>query len=278
MIIASYNIRYARGPYLISGGLRRKMGLMSLTRRPEHVARQISAAARAFSDGVLLPRVDVLALQEADLRTRRSGGHDVAKELAAKLDMSLIHEAAGIPRGVAPVKRQWWLDFEEPIDLHDPGDTGVALLSRLPLKDVTRIDLPWHECPWRPRLAIAATLEVGPHQLRLFNAHVDPHAAINGQLAQLEVVAAQAEAATGPTIILGDFNTLSRQKCIDTRKFLESRGYTTPFPTGTATWRGGGLRMHADWIFVRGVKIERWGVARPLSVSDHWPIWTEITF
>src|SRR5687768_11956034 len=107
LVIASYNIRYARGPYLISGGLRRKMGMMSLTRRPEHVARQISAAARAFSDGVLLPRVDVLALQEADISTRRSGGHHVAKELAAKLDMSMAHEAAGIPRGVAPVKRQW---------------------------------------------------------------------------------------------------------------------------------------------------------------------------
>ena len=133
LVIASYNIRYARGPYLISGGLRRKMGLMSLTRRSEHVARQISAAAQAFSDGVLLPRVDVLALQEADICTRRTGGHHVAKELAAELGMTMMHEAAGIPRGVAPVKRQWWLDFEEPIDLHDSGDTGVALLSRLPL-------------------------------------------------------------------------------------------------------------------------------------------------
>ena len=199
LVIASYNIRYARGPYLITGGLRRKMGLMSLARRSEHVARQISAAARAFSDGVLLPRVDVLALQEADLCTQRSGGHHVAKELAAELGMSVMHEATGLPRGVAPVKRQWWLDFEEPIDMHDSGDTGVALLSRLPMTDVTRIDLPWHECPWRPRLAIAATLAVGPHQLRFFNAHVDPHAAINGQLAQLEVVAAQAEAATVPT-------------------------------------------------------------------------------
>jgi endonuclease/exonuclease/phosphatase family metal-dependent hydrolase len=36
--------------------------------------------------------------------------------------------------------------------------------------------------------------------------------------------------------------------------------------------------MHADWIFVRGVGIERWGVARPLNVSDHWPIWAEIVF
>ena len=275
-VVASYNIRYARGPYLISGGLRRKIGLMSLARRPQHVGRLISAAARAFSDGKLLPRVDVLALQEADKRTARTGGHHVAEELAAELEMNWSHEPAGIPRGVAPVKRQWWLDFEEPIDLYDSGDTGVALLSRLPMADLTRIDLPWEECAWRPRLAMAATIAVGPHQVRLFNAHVDPHAASNGQLAQLEVIAAEAEKATVPTVILGDFNTLSRQKCLETRGFLEARGYTTPVPTGTATWRGAGLRMHADWIFVKGVKIERWGVASLMSVSDHWPIWAEI--
>jgi endonuclease/exonuclease/phosphatase family metal-dependent hydrolase len=276
-VIASYNIRYARGPYLISGGLRRKIGLMSRARRPQHVGQMIAAAARAFSEGSLLPRVDVLALQEADKRTVRTGGHHVAQELAKQLRMQWAHAPAGIPRGVAPVKRQWWLDFEEPIDLHDQGDTGVALLSRVPLNDVTRIDLPWQECPWRPRLAIAATISIGPQQIRLFNAHVDPHAASDGQLAQLEVIAAQADAVDGPTIILGDFNTLSRQKCLDTREFLESRGYTTPIPTGTPTWRGAGLRMHADWIFTRRVKIERWGVARPLNVSDHWPIWAEVT-
>lgn len=236
----------------------------------------ISDAARAFSSGELLPRVDVLALQEADKRTARTGGHHVAQELATHLGMNWVHAPAGIPRGIKPAKRQWWLDFEEPIGLHDPGDTGVALLSRLPLSDVTRIDLPWQECPWRPRLAMAATLSLGRQPIRIFNAHVDPHAASGGQLAQLEVIAAQAGASSEPTIILGDFNTLSREKCIETRNFLESRGYATPIPTGTPTWRGAGLRLHADWIFSRGVKVLRWGVARPLHVSDHWPIWAEI--
>ena len=279
LVIASYNIRYARGPYLISGGLRRKLGLMSLTRRPQHVGRMISAAARAFTDGRLLPRADVIALQEADKGTARTGGHHVAKELATEMGMHWVHAPSGLPRGIAPAKRQWWLDFEEPIGMHDSGDTGVALLSRVPLSDVTRIDLPWQECPWRPRLAMAATLSLGPTQIRLFNAHVDPHMAVGGQLAQLEAIAAEAEAATVPTIILGDFNTLSKQKCIDTRRFLEARGYTTPLQTGTATWRGAGLRMHADWIFTRGVKIQRWGVARLLlNVSDHWPIWAEVEF
>src|SRR4029450_708799 len=72
LVVASYNIRYARGPYLISGGVRRKRGLMSLSQRPQHVARQISTAAKAFSEGTLLPRADVLALQEADKRTLRT--------------------------------------------------------------------------------------------------------------------------------------------------------------------------------------------------------------
>ncbi|HEX6046893.1 MAG TPA: endonuclease/exonuclease/phosphatase family protein [Pyrinomonadaceae bacterium] len=275
-VVASYNIRYARGPYLIGGGVRRKLGLMSLTRRPQHVENMICAAAGAFTNGKLLPPVDVLALQEADKRTVRTGGHHVACELAQHLNMNWAHAPAGIPRGVKPVKRQWWLDFEEPIGLHDEGDTGVALLSHLPMTDVTRIDLPWQECPWRPRLAMGATISVGRHHVRILNAHVDPHAASDGQIAQLEVIAAQAESTTLPTLVLGDFNTLSTQKCIETRRFLESHGYTTPFPTGTSTWRGGGLLMHADWIFSRGLKILRWGVAKPLNVSDHWPIWAEI--
>ena len=277
LVVASYNIRYARGRYLISGGLLRKAGMMKIANRPALVAEHLKQAAQAFSDGRLLPKVDVLALQEADKRTVRTGAHHVANELAMLLEMNWVHAPAGIPRGVRPVARQWWLDFEEPIALHDPGDTGVALLSRLPLTEVTRIDLPWLECPWRPRLAMAATVSMGQQQLRIFNAHVDPHAAANGQLAQLEIVAGEAALTSLPTIILGDFNTLSEKKCKETRRFIESQGYKSAFPSGTATWRGAGIRLHADWIFTRGVVVERWGVAKPLNVSDHWPVWAEIS-
>ena len=276
LIVASYNIRYARGPHLISGGLLRKTGLNNSRARARVVTNHIADAAQAFSAGRLLPSVDVLALQESDKGTVRAGGRHIARELAAELKMDWVHVPAGIPRGIKPIQRQWWLDFEEPIQLDDQGDTGIALLSHVPMSDVTRIDLPWHECPWRPRLAMAATISIGPDKLRLFNAHVDPHAASDGQLEQMEAIAAQASLATIPTIILGDFNTLSQRKRVDTRKFLEARGYTTPFPTGIATWRGAGIRLHADWIFSRGVTINRWGVAKPLNVSDHWPIWAEV--
>lgn len=276
IVVASYNIRYAVGQSLISGGLLRKAGLRNSSRRPAQVAAHIQTAARAFSNNELLPQPDVITLQEADKQTKRAGGHHVARELAEALRMAWVHAPAGIPRGVKPVNRQWWLDFEEPIGLQDPGDTGVALLSRLPLSEVIRIDLPWEECAWRPRLAIAATVTVGSNRLRIINAHVDPHAAVGGQLAQLEVLVAEADRFTGPTLILGDFNTLFGNKVEKTRNYLEARGYQTPIPSGTPTWRGAGLRLHADWIFYRNLSIKRWGVARPLNVSDHWPIWAKI--
>ena len=276
LVVASYNIRYAIGRFLISSGILRKAGINTPRARAKAVAQNLVAAARAFSNGSLLPSPDILALQEADKQTGRAGGHHVARELATKLDMAWAHAPAEIPRRVPPKVREWWLDFEEQIALHDEGDTGVALLSRLPLEDVERIDLPWKECAWRPRLAMAATVQIGANRLRVFNAHIDPHASLEGQHDQLEVVLARADAHDGPTIVMGDFNTLSRQKAVEMRRFMESHGYRTPFPTGTATWRGAAIRLHADWIFVRGAKVIRWGVARPLNVSDHWPVWAEI--
>ena len=266
LVIGSYNIRFAAGPHLISGGILRKAGLNRSNRREQDVRRNILRAAEAFNAGKLLPSVDVVALQEADKETTRSGKHHIARELAEQLNMSWIHVPAHNPRGVPPKKRQWWLDFEEPINLFDTGDTGIAVLSHYPLKNVTRIDLPWKECAWRPRLSVGVTIEAGSRTVRLFNCHIDPHSASSGQVEQLEVVLEHARNTSEPTVVLGDFNTLSDRKCAETRKLLEASGYTTPVVTGTATWRGAGIRLHADWIFVRNVKIDRWGVARPLAV------------
>jgi endonuclease/exonuclease/phosphatase family metal-dependent hydrolase len=277
LVIASYNIRYAVGRFLISTGLFRKAGFNLPRNRAKVVADHIHKTASVFSSGSVFPAPDLIAIQEADKGTERTGGHHVAKELAELLEMSWVHAAAGIPRGQSPRPRQWWLDFEEQIGLYDPGDTGVALLSHLALENIRRLDLPWEECPWRPRLSLAATVKLGHRDIRILNSHIDPHSAVGGQIEQLEVVLADADGSEAPCVLLGDFNTLSKRKCLDTRRHLESRGFTTPFRTGTPTWRGAGILLHADWIFVRDLKIKRSGVVRPLNTSDHWPIWAEVT-
>ncbi len=277
LVLASYNIRYAVGSYLISSGILRKFGYNFPRPRAAAIKRNIANAARVFSENRLLPAPDILALQEADQRTGRAGGQHVAGLLAAELGMSYVHAGAGLPRGVKPKQREWWLDFEEQVATDDEGDMGVALVARTRLQDIAVLDLPWHDCPWRPRVAIAATTRWRNQDVRLFNVHIDPHGPLGNQHEQTEAVLKEAEAHNGPSVILGDFNTLSKQKAVEIRRLMESHGYATPFPTDVATWRGAGVvRFHADWIFGREVNFKRWGVARPLDVSDHWPIWAEI--
>ena len=278
LVVCTYNIRYAVGSFLISGSLLRRVGVSRPGRRASLVAGNVVRAARALSDGVRMPPADLVALQEADRETVRAGGRHVARELARELRIDYAHASMHHPRDVPPVERQWWLNFEEQLRAGDTGETGVALLSRLPLERVERVELPWSECRWRPRLALAARVSLGGKQLHVFNSHIDPHAEAGNQIAQHEAVLARAEELSrgGPVLLLGDFNTLKRDSLAATRRLLESRGYSTPIPTGTPTWRAGLYRLHADWIFTRGARFLRWGVARGLSVSDHWPVWAEI--
>ncbi|HEV2762294.1 MAG TPA: endonuclease/exonuclease/phosphatase family protein [Pyrinomonadaceae bacterium] len=279
LVVCTYNIRYAVGSFLISGSLLRRVGVSRPGRRASLVARHVARAARALSDGRRMPPADLIALQEADRETVRAGGRHVARELARELRMDYAHASMHHPRDVPPVQRQWWLNFEEQLRADDTGETGVALLSRLPLEAVERIELPWSECRWRPRLALAARVTAAGKRLHVFNSHIDPHAEAGNQIAQHEAVLARAEevaAGGGPVLLLGDFNTLKRDSLAATRRLLESCGYTTPIPTGTPTWRAGLYRLHADWIFTRGARVLRWGVTRGLGTSDHWPVWAEV--
>ncbi|HEX8749133.1 MAG TPA: endonuclease/exonuclease/phosphatase family protein [Pyrinomonadaceae bacterium] len=276
LVFVSYNIRYAVGQYLITGSLLRRVGLRLPHRRARLVARHIRRAARALSGNASFPQADVIALQEADKGTVRAGGHHVALELARELRMSYAHASLNLPREEEPKAKQWYLDFEEHIAPHENGDTGVAILSRTPLLEVERVELPWSECAWRPRLALEARVRLQNQHVNIFNLHIDPHASTDEQLEQHDAVIERAKLLYGPTVILGDFNTLTRKACVRVRSFLEERGYSTPMTTGVATWRAGLIRLHPDWIFTRGLKVTRWGVIKPLGVSDHWPVWAEV--
>lgn len=280
LVIATYNIRYAVGQFLISGSLARRAGLGRPARRASLVARNIARAARAFAAGTrLMPAPDIIALQEADKETLRAGGHHVARELAGALRMNYAHAAMSLPQEEEPVANRWYLNFEEQLGLGEIGTTGIALLSRLPFAEVARVDLPFADCAWRPRLALSAVFRWGAQRLFIFNAHIDPHATIKDRLAQHEAIIARAEEVNegNPIVLLGDFNTLTGAARSAMRDFHEARGYSTPLPMGAATWRAGLIRLQTDWIFTRGARVTRWGVARDLRrVSDHWPVWAEI--
>src|ERR1051325_1519962 len=156
LVVATYNIRYAVGSHLIGGSLLRGVGLRWPARRPRLVARNIEKAARLLSDGAKMPRADVVAIQEADRGTIRAGGRHVARELAQALEVEYARAHVATPADAEPKDRKWWLDFEERMRVGEEGDTGVAILSRVPIESAERIALPWREGPWRPPLRPAA--------------------------------------------------------------------------------------------------------------------------
>jgi len=97
-VLATYNIRYGVGSHLISSGLLRKLGINVPRPRAEAVAQNLKTAGRVFSQNALLPRPDILALQEADKETGRAGGQHVSAKLADELGLPYVHVGAGIPR------------------------------------------------------------------------------------------------------------------------------------------------------------------------------------
>src|SRR5687767_8371050 len=143
LVLASYNIRYAVGRFLILSGLLRKFGYNFPGRRADAIERNLAAAAATFTNNRLLPAPDILALQEADKMTGRTARRHIARSLAEEMKMSYVHAGVGLPLGIQPKQREWWLNFEEQVGSDDKGDMGVAWLSRMPLTDVELIDLPW---------------------------------------------------------------------------------------------------------------------------------------
>jgi endonuclease/exonuclease/phosphatase family metal-dependent hydrolase len=128
-------------------------------------------------------QADIIALQEVDVRTRRSGFVDGPAALAVALSFHYVFAAS--------VK---W----------DAGDYGLAVLSRWPLAEVRRHRLD-ATAAMEPRIVLEVTVCANGRQLRLFNHHADVRAASrdSGFLELRRIV--QSGVGKG-MFVLGDFN------------------------------------------------------------------------
>lgn len=130
---------------------------------------------------------DLVALQEVDVRTERSGNVHQAEEIAKRLGMHFF--------------------FGKAID-HQGGEYGVALLSRYPLSETVVHRLPTKaETKGEPRVLATAkvTLPDGT-SLRFGSTHLDAQRdSVNRELQIREIV----KIASGeplPFLLAGDFN------------------------------------------------------------------------
>jgi endonuclease/exonuclease/phosphatase family metal-dependent hydrolase len=208
----------------------------------------------------------IIALQEVDRAKPRSSNVNHAKAIAEALGM---YYAWAAPQTVGADKRKV---VEE--------ETGVEILSPFPLTDVVRIVLPNDGPGGRQRVALGATTAVGGRSIRVYSVHSETRLPIVKKVEQLHAVLTNLNQFPKemPAVVLGDFNTWELPAVEGTRKLFTEAGLTTPLPDDESTFYRKAMmfdvKLKLDWIWLRGLTPQSYGIDRKLTVSDHFPLWT----
>ena len=138
---------------------------------------------------------DIVALQEVDVNTGRSGPVNQAEKIAQKLGMHFF--------------------FGEAIN-YDGGYYGVAILSKFPLTEEKINRLPTQSgTNGEPRVLVTAIITTpGGNQIRFGSTHLDAQSEATNRLLQIKKIGVLAEAEDLPFIIAGDFNAVPESEVI----------------------------------------------------------------
>lgn len=137
---------------------------------------------------------DLVALQEVDVNTRRSGNMNQAEVIAEKLGMQAF--------------------FGRAID-HEGGYYGVAILSKYPLTETTVTPLPEDAAP-ASEDRVLATAKVnlpGGMIIRFGSTHLDVVSPENREQ-QVQAINEMAAKESMPFIVAGDFNAVAESSAI----------------------------------------------------------------
>ena len=160
---------------------------------------------------------------------------------------------------------------------------GNAVLSRSPLRDCTPVLLP-HKAriDGLARSALFATVQ--PHgdgvgtSVLVASAHIETVLlSIRRRSEQIEAIADFVRNSSKPVVIGGDFNSASSRSRQAFESVFAEAGLSRLSGIGQETFRRFGRPFVLDHFFGRGVTVVDSGVVAVESVSDHEPIWVELS-
>jgi len=208
-----------------------------------------SASVDAIAVELQAMQADLIALQEVDVRVRRTGFVDEPAALAIALGFHYVF-AASI---------KW-----------DAGDYGLAVLSRWPLTDVRRHRLD-STVAAEPRIVLEVSVCPGGRPLHVFNHHADGRAASRqGGFTELRGIV-QADVGRG-TLVLGDFNEYADAPGV--RGLIDASFVDLGAERAMNTAPSGRI----DYIFADGFLARLMSPARvwPTDKSDHHAVLADL--
>lgn len=194
---------------------------------------------------------DVVALQEVDVNTGRSGMNE-AVILAEKTKMNFY--------------------FAKAID-YDGGDYGVAILSRYPLTGGTTHKLPTAAgTNGEPRVLATASITVNGKAITIACTHLDAQRNDTNRVMQINTIMDLLKRETNPVVLAGDLNATPGGVVINTldqyfqRSCTVNCAFTIPVETPNKT---------IDFIATK--PLQAWSISRHQVIdekyaSDHLPV------
>ena len=179
-------------------------------------SRQDYIDVKAIAQVIRRQRPDLVALQEVDVHTKRSGSMlNEAEDIAAQTGMQVY--------------------FAKAID-HDGGDYGVAILSKFPLSNSQNHKLPTAAgTKGEPRVMATAIISLrGGKKIVFACTHLDAQKADTNRVLQINAIAEILSREQLPVIIGGDFNATSDSRVITvldkfmTRTCVNDCAFTIP--------------------------------------------------
>jgi endonuclease/exonuclease/phosphatase family metal-dependent hydrolase len=177
----------------------------------------------AITNVINLQQPDLVALQEIDVHTNRSGKTlNEAKEIARLTGMKYY--------------------FAKAID-YDSGEYGVAILSKFPMEKMTNNPLPTAEGTGGEyrTLATAVINLPGNKKIVFASTHLDAQRSDTNRLLQIKKITEFFQDEKLPVIIAGDFNAVPNSSVINildksfTRTCISNCGSTVPVIIPTKT-------------------------------------------
>lgn len=210
--------------------------------------------ARVITDA----KVDLVALQEVDDKTKRSGGVDQAAELAGLTGM---HAA-----------------FGKAMD-YSGGGYGQAVLSRWPIAEHKTHALPFTKGR-EPRAVLEARVRPpGLPEIAFAGTHLDHLKDDSDRLAQVkEINRLLVRAGAPPTILVGDMNAAPDSAPM---KVLLEHWADTSGPDHTPTCPAEKPTVKIDWVLTlrsAGWRVIASRVVDEKVASDHRPVVVELEF
>lgn len=209
----------------------------------------------AIAKVIVKEKPDLVALQEVDVNTERSGkGINQAQELAKQTGMHFF--------------------FSKAID-HQGGDYGVAVLSRFPILDSARFILPIDPAIGGETRTIAAiTVEVEKGKKIIFaSTHLDLKEP--NRISQAELIVRHFGDSKWPMILGGDFNAVPDSPVM---RFLDQH-FSRSCQDCTPTIPVVNPNRTIDFILFkpdRGFKRQTTRVIDEQYASDHLPVVTDL--